>query len=36
MRVFHIHGDRFVELPALPETLPETGFLWLGISRSVF
>ena len=36
MRVFHIHGDRFIELPALPETLPEGGFLWIGSSRQVF
>ena len=36
MRVFHIQGERFVELPGLPEALPETGFLWLGIARGNF
>ncbi len=36
MRVFHFHGDRFVELPTLPETLPEAGFLWIGCARRVF
>ena len=36
MRVFHVHGERFVELPALPEALPETGFLWLGLARGAF
>ena len=36
MRVFHVHGERFVELPGLPEALPDSGFLWLGISRGTF
>jgi magnesium transporter len=36
MRVFHVHGDRFTELPAMPEVLPEAGFIWLGASRRTF
>lgn len=36
MRVFHIEPDRFTELPALPDTLPERGFLWLGYGRRAF
>jgi len=36
MRVFHIEHDSFRELPALPEALPERGFLWLGYGRREF
>lgn len=36
MRIFHIRPDQFVELAALPEALPETGFLWVGVARSAF
>ena len=36
MRVFHIAGDRFVELDGLPATLPEGGFLWIGCARREF
>ncbi|MFG6464119.1 magnesium transporter CorA family protein [Roseateles sp. DXS20W] len=36
MRVFHIQADSFTELPALPDTLPERGFLWLGYGRREF
>jgi Mg2+ and Co2+ transporter CorA len=36
MRVFHLDGDRFVELDAVPEALPATGFLWLGSGRREF
>ena len=36
MRYFHINGEHFTELPALPETLPETGFLWVGSARREF
>jgi Mg2+ and Co2+ transporter CorA len=36
MRVFHIHGEQFHELPALPEALPAEGFLWVGSARRVF
>ncbi len=36
MRVFHIDGDQFTELPALPPALPSQGFLWLGFSRVDF
>ena len=36
MRVFHVSADRFVELDALPEALPATGFLWVGSARREF
>jgi magnesium transporter len=36
MRVFHLDGERFTELPALPQALPASGFLWLGSARSEF
>jgi Mg2+ and Co2+ transporter CorA len=36
MRVFHVTADAFVELPALPEQLPEQGFLWVGSARREF
>ena len=36
MRVFHISGDQFTELPALPDELPATGFLWVGSGRREF
>jgi len=36
MRVFHINGDQFVELPALPAELPAAGFVWIGCTRRVF
>lgn len=36
MRVFHIEPDSFRELPALPEALPDRGFLWVGYGRRVF
>lgn len=36
MRIFHITPDRFEELPALPQLLPATGFLWVGCGRRVF
>jgi magnesium transporter len=36
VRVFHIHGEQFVELPALPEVLPAEGFLWVGSARREF
>jgi magnesium transporter len=36
MRVFHIHGDRFTELTALPAEPPGEGFVWLGIERAAF
>ncbi|MFG6467758.1 magnesium transporter CorA family protein [Roseateles sp. BYS87W] len=36
MRVFHIEPDGFTELNALPEALPERGFLWVGYGRRVF
>ena len=36
MRIFHVSGEQFTELHALPESLPATGFLWLGTSRRVF
>ena len=36
MRIFLIQPDAFIELPALPEALPERGFLWLGYGRRAF
>ncbi len=36
MRVFHIEPDSFTELAALPDALPERGFLWLGYGRREF
>ncbi len=36
MRVFHVSGERFTELDALPASLPATGFLWLGTARREF
>ncbi len=36
MRVFHILGDQFTELAALPETLPPTGYLWVASARREF
>jgi magnesium transporter len=36
MRIFHLHGEQFRELDALPETLPEGGYLWLGSARREF
>ena len=35
MRIFHI-SDGFEELPAIPHTLPEAGFLWITCGRRVF
>jgi Mg2+ and Co2+ transporter CorA len=34
VRAFHVVGDQFVELEALPEALPPTGFLWVASIRS--
>jgi magnesium transporter len=36
MRVFHICGDQFLELPGLPALLPEAGFIWIGSARREF
>jgi magnesium transporter len=36
MRIFHITAERFNELPELPQTLPERGFLWVGSARREF
>ncbi len=36
MRVFHVTPDQFIELDALPETLPATGFVWIGSARREF
>lgn len=36
MRIFHIHGDQFTELQALPEVAPPGGYLWIGIARADF
>jgi magnesium transporter len=36
VRLFHLHGEQCVELPALPDALPAVGFLWLGCARREF
>jgi magnesium transporter len=36
MRVVHIQGDQLVELTALPEHLPEQGYLWVHSGRREF
>jgi magnesium transporter len=36
MRIFHIAGDQFTELESLPDTLPATGYLWVGSARIEF
>jgi len=36
MRVFHVQGDQFTELPALPDAAPAAGYLWIGIARAEF
>jgi magnesium transporter len=34
LRAFHLQSDQLVELPQLPEKLPASGFVWIGVSRS--
>ena len=36
MRCFHLNGDRFDELPDLPEALPAGGFVWVSYARPEF
>jgi len=36
MRVFHVQGDQFTELPTLPDAAPDAGYLWVGIDRAEF
>ncbi|MFN3295181.1 MAG: magnesium transporter CorA, partial [Caldimonas sp.] len=36
MRVFHVRPDGFDEWPALPAGLPDTGYLWVGVTRGEF
>lgn len=36
VRVFHINADQFVELDAVPDRLPDTGYLWVGSARREF
>jgi magnesium transporter len=36
VRVFHITGDQFTELPSLPEQIPASGYLWVGSGRREF
>lgn len=36
LRVFHLTPEQFTELPALPEALPERGFIWVGSARRAF
>ena len=34
MRIFHIDGDQFTELPDLPDAKPAAGYFWIGIPRA--
>ncbi|MFO1329666.1 MAG: magnesium transporter CorA family protein [Rubrivivax sp.] len=36
MRVFHVSAEQFTELPAPPDALPGSGFLWVGVAREDF
>ena len=36
MRIFHIAGDQFSELSALPDAWPSGGYLWVGSARAEF
>jgi magnesium transporter len=36
IRVFHLTPERFTELQAMPDKLPERGFLWVGSTRRAF
>jgi Mg2+ and Co2+ transporter CorA len=36
MRIFHIQGDQFTELQALPDAAPAAGYVWIGIARAEF
>jgi len=36
VRIFHVSGERFTELDALPDALPAAGFLWIGSARREF
>ncbi len=36
MRVFHIQGEQFTELSEPPQTLPASGFVWIGSARREF
>jgi magnesium transporter len=36
MRIFHIQGDQFTELQALPDAAPSVGYFWVGIARAEF
>ena len=36
MRLFHVSGEQFTELAALPEALPPSGYLWIGAARREF
>jgi magnesium transporter len=36
VRAFHIVGDQFTELEALPGALPAVGYLWVATTRSAF
>ena len=36
MRCFHLGADSLAELPALPQELPASGYLWIGCARAEF
>ncbi len=36
MRIFHVSGEQFTELDTLPDSLPASGYLWIGAARREF
>ena len=36
MRLFLLNGDQLSELAQLPQDLPDSGYLWVGLSREEF
>ena len=36
MQIYHVGTDRFARLDALPDALPNHGFLWIGVTRREF
>jgi magnesium transporter len=36
VRIFHVGAEQFSELPALPDALPNQGFVWIGATRTEF
>ena len=36
MHAFHVGAERFAELPRLPDSLPDAGFVWVAVAREDF